>query len=70
MRLNTDNRDTMPVTDAVYGKKPFVADRKERTGSTGRQLWQALTADGLTALRNLGGKETKRFFAIRSKEQS
>jgi hypothetical protein len=30
VKLNSDNRDLMPITDAVYGNKPKRAEKPER----------------------------------------
>ncbi len=41
MKLNTDNRETMPVTDAVYGNKPKRAEKPERKRRSFRTIADA-----------------------------
>lgn len=68
-RLNTDNADTMPITDALYGKKP--RDRKPAKEYTPRDqrtpMWRVVSQDTLNQLARYG-KETRRLAARRRQE--
>lgn len=54
MKLNSDNPDLMPITDAVYGKKTVRPDKPSR-GQRPRSLADALDQETLDALTQLGG---------------
>lgn len=61
MKLNTDNRDTMPITDAVYGQGrakpgPEKAQRPDQSGL----LWRKLPIEVLDQLARRGTKESRK----------
>ncbi len=60
-KLNSDNRNTMPITDAVYGGKPKRAEKPERPRRGFRAIGDALVNNGQITLIEaveFRGKET------------
>ena len=72
-KLSTDNPDTMPITDAVYGKPKRRAPQKgadgkfvKRNPDTLQQpLWKALPQEHMDSLANAFGGRFRRFAAMR-----
>lgn len=59
MKLNTDNPNTMPVTDSVYGPRPKRADKPERPRRE-RTLGEALDTQTLAALAAAATRKKRR----------
>ena len=59
MKLNTDNPQTMPVTDAVYGRPPKHADKPVRQRRE-RSLQEAVTQEVLDELHAMGQKNRRK----------
>ncbi len=62
-KLDSDNPDLMPVTDAVYGRRSGQGKDSDPRGHT-VPFWQAIPQGTLDRLSKLG-KETKRLAARR-----
>jgi hypothetical protein len=57
-KLSSDNPDTMPITDAVYGKQPrHRGEAKEPRGHTS-ELWRTIPYSTFRALVKRGTKAT------------
>ena len=70
MRLSTDNRDQLPITDAVYGRPPETKKKDEKKrGPVARKLNQAIPISLLDHLADSFGGELKRLAAARHQKE-
>jgi len=71
VRLNSDNREQMPITDSVYGKPPGRAKdaTPDRRPQVERAMWRAVDQHTLDHLAEMG-RDTKRLAARRRQEES
>lgn len=69
MKLNTDNPDTMPITDAVYGKKArqHKPERPYEPRDNRTPVWRTVPLDVLNQLAR-SGRDTRRLAARRRQE--
>jgi hypothetical protein len=73
-RLNTDNPDTMPITDATYGKPKRRGPERDADGKFVKKraenpLWKALPQDQLDSLAAAFGGRVRRAAAMRRHQQ-
>lgn len=68
MKLSSDNKDSMPITDAVYGASPRRGEKVDQPRGHTTSLWRRIDQQVIDRLAD-AGKETKRLAARRRQGQ-
>lgn len=68
MKLASDNKETMPITDAVYGTSPRRGEKVDQPRGHTTTLWRRIEQRVIDQLAD-AGKETKRLAARRRQGQ-